>query len=66
MGLSFSRFKTRWKRCRSLTGLKLNFNITGSGTDTAPGTFSSTGVEGLESDPGATCHGRAAVLQRLH
>ena len=38
----------------ALAGLKLTFNITGSGTDTAPGSFSSTGVEGLESDPGAT------------
>ena len=38
----------------ALDGFKLSFGITGSGTDTAPSTFSSTGVEGLESEPGAT------------
>lgn len=38
----------------ALNGLQLSFGITGSGTDIAPGSFTSSGVEGLESDPGAS------------
>src|SRR5688572_23650139 len=38
----------------ALNGLQLSFGITGGGADIAPSTFSSSGVEGIESDPGAT------------
>jgi hypothetical protein len=38
----------------ALNGLKLSFGISGTGVDIAPTTFTSTGVEALASDPGAT------------
>jgi hypothetical protein len=38
----------------ALNGLQLSFGITGSGVDIAPGSFASSGVEGIESDHGAS------------